>query len=498
MKKVIFASGLLALMAAATSCEKYDIYPEEFDSVFTIRDSGTKELTLYATDEVSEYPFVIMKGGYDPETQSTATLKVMNDAEFAAYNESLGGMPYVLVGNECYSFTKDANEPVYAQTFEFKTANDKAATTQLYLRPRAIKNWIDANQDLIGTNTPVVPVTLVSETDTVNSYGNITLLKIDVQTPEFTVDVPTVTARTVNKQTFGEEGTNFYTPDAHFSIPCDNPWGFTLKLISDPDIIEDYNDEHGTSYRVMSPDCYTLDKEVYFAPGTTYMALPLTINLEKLPIKQQYAVAVAFDDPALVWDDANNNPGDALGFDKSRIMIFTVRVNDNAVLEKINLNATMVTGNDIEPTEGSIANLFDGDTGTYFHSGWSVANPREATYASYLEITLPEEKSAFRFKIANRNSAAAAGYMKTVHLFGTNDKNNWPTTPFATITNMNAAGLLDGAAKYAEFGTDEDPFSDGNSYKYIRFCVMESGGGSLGSASASIFWHASELEVYGY
>ncbi|MDE6817607.1 MAG: hypothetical protein K2J09_00350, partial [Muribaculaceae bacterium] len=135
---------------------------------------------------------------------------------------------------------------------------------------------------------------------------------------------------------------------------------------------------------------------------------------------------------------------------------------------------------------------------TYFHSGWSVANPREATYASYLEITLPEEKSAFRFKIANRNSAAAAGYMKTVHLFGTNDKNNWPTTPFATITNMNAAGLLDGAAKYAEFGTDEDPFSDGNSYKYIRFCVMESGGGSLGSASASIFWHASELEVYGY
>ena len=65
MKKVIFASGLLALMAAATSCEKYDIYPEEFDSVFTIRDSGTKDLTLYSTDEVSEYPFMITKGYSD-------------------------------------------------------------------------------------------------------------------------------------------------------------------------------------------------------------------------------------------------------------------------------------------------------------------------------------------------------------------------------------------------------------------------------------------------
>lgn len=500
MKKLIFASGLLALMAAATSCEKYDIYPEQFDSVFTIRDAGTKDLTLYATDEVIEYPFIIMKGGYDPAVQSTATLKVMNDQEFEEYNESLGGLPYILIGPDCYSFNNDGTEPVHAKTFEFLTADKKAETVQLYLRPRAIKDWIAANQEEItnGKLSPVVPVTLVSETDTVNSYGNITLLKIDVQTPQFTIDVATVTNRIVNKQTFGDAGTNKYVPAANFSIPCENPWGFKLRLVSNPDIIEDYNDDHGTAYIPMKDEWFTLGSEVYFAPGTTYMPLPLTIDLEKLPIKKQYAVAVAFDDPALVWDDENYNPGDALGFDSSRYMIFTVRVNDNAVLEKINLNGSMVTGNDVEASEGSIANLFDGETSTYFHSSWTAAKPREATYASYLEITLPEAKSAFRFKIATRNSTATAGYPKTVHLFGTNNINEWPTEPFAKITNMNASGLLDGAAKYAEFGSDEDPFGDGNSYKYIRFCVMESGGGSLGAPSTAIFWHASELELYGY
>ncbi|MDE7336027.1 MAG: hypothetical protein K2N10_06935, partial [Muribaculaceae bacterium] len=132
-----------------------------------------------------------------------------------------------------------------------------------------------------------------------------------------------------------------------------------------------------------------------------------------------------------------------------------------------------------------------------FHSSWTAAKPREEIYASYLQIALPTEMTSFRFKISNRNSSAVAGYMKTVHLFGTNDPDNWPTTPFAKIENMNAAGLLDGAAATANFGSDDEPFTDGKSYKYIRFCVMESGGGSLGAPSTGIFWHASEFELYG-
>ena len=104
--------------------------------------------------------------------------------------------------------------------------------------------------------------------------------------------------------------------------------------------------------------------------------------------------------------------------------------------------------------------------------------------------------SMFRFNMTTRNSPTAAGYVKTVHLFGTNDKSSWPTEPFAVITDMNQ--LLNGAAVGAEFGSDEEPFRAPDNVKYLRFCVMESGGGSLGSSTGAIYWCASELELFGF
>lgn len=497
MKKIIIASGLLALMAAATSCDKYDIYPEDFDGIFTIRDAGTKDLVLYATDDATEVPFIVMKGGYNPDVVSKATLKVMNDQEFLAYNENLGTLPYILVGSECYSFSSQPGEDVYAVDYVFDSANKKAETTNLYVRPRQIKSWIENHADeiAVGDLTPVIPVTLTSETDTVNSYGNVTLLKVEVRVPEFTIDVSTVTTRTVNKQTFDPEGPNVYSPDANFSMPCDNPWGFKLNLVADPYAVEDYNDDHGTSYIPLPADKYTLQTMYDFTPGTTYMPLKLDIYLDELPIKKTYAVAVKLAPNAIEWYDAENNPGDALYVDKDMLMIFTIRVNDSVVLQKVNLSTANVTTNDQDTAEGPLANLFDGDVNTFFHSNWHAATGHDATYGSYLEITLPSAMANFRFDITARHNNNN-GIPKKVCLFGTNDSANWPTTPFATISNMESQLTAAGAS--GSFGTDDTPYGDGKSYKYIRFCVMEAPGGILTSTSSNASWSAAELVLYGY
>ncbi|MDE7335448.1 MAG: DUF1735 domain-containing protein, partial [Muribaculaceae bacterium] len=365
MKKLIFASGLLALLATATSCEKYDIYPEEFDSVFTIRDAGTKELTLYATDSQIEYPVTIMKGGYDPEVHSTATLKVMNQEEFDAYNADLGGLPYILIAPECYSLS--ATEQVRECLYDFDSAEKKAVVANVYIKPAEIHKWISENAAVIGKNTPVIPITLVSETDTVNAYANVELLKVSVSQPEFHISVDVVTTRTLNKQTFGPNpGDNDYTVNATISIPCNNPWGFTMNLVADPEVIEDYNDDNGSTYRILDKANYTFKSAYEFTPGVKSLPIELTIAPDDLQVGKTYAVGIRFsgskngEAPAIVWDDADNNPGDALKLDTDRIMIFTVRVNNNMILEKVNLNASMVTGNDVEATEGSIANLFNG------------------------------------------------------------------------------------------------------------------------------------------
>ena len=63
--------------------------------------------------------------------------------------------------------------------------------------------------------------------------------------------------------------------------------------------------------------------------------------------------------------------------------------------EQIELVADQnVFANCTEPKEGSLANLVDGNPGTYFHSLWSGYTPQE----HYIEVVLPEGKyTAFRF-----------------------------------------------------------------------------------------------------
>lgn len=497
MKKSIIASGLIALLALTTGCDKYEIYPESYDGVFTIRNAGTKDLTVYATDNIAEVPFIVMKGGYKPEVTSTATLKVMSDEEFADYQEKAGNLPYVAVGSNCYSFSPELDEDMQSIDYVFGGKDDKSRTSHLYVRPNVLREWLQENAELVGDNTPVIPVMLVSETDKVDVNSNISIIKLNVRVPVLSIDAEEVNARTINASTIVPGEDNRYTPEANFSMPCANPWGFTLNVASNNTAVAKYNMVNGTSFLVLPADTYELETSYHFEPGVTSMPLKLSIDVEKLDILRTYALAVTINKKnPITWDDENNNPGDALEVEGGKTVIFTVRVMDIVTLQKVELSTANVTTNDQEPTEGQLAGLFDGNTETYFHSGWSVANERESTYASYLEIELPKPMSMFRFNMTTRKSPTAAGYVKTVHIFGTNDKNNWPTTPFAVITDMNQ--ILNGSAVSGEFGTDEEPYRANDNFKYLRFCVMESGGGSLGSTTGSIYWCASEFELYGF
>lgn len=493
MKKFNIGLGLVALLAAATSCDKYDIYPEDFDSVFAIRDAGTRNLTVYSTDVISEVPFVVMKGGYDPATVSVATLKTMSDDEFEEYKASSGNTLYAAVGSECYSFSPNDGEQVYAVNFDFNSADKKYDYATLYIRPAKLKTWLDANAADLDGHTPCVPVTLESATDTVSSYNNVTLVCVDLNSPTLALDVEGIVARTVNKKTMGD---GQYVPEGNISIPCNNTWGFTVNLKANDQLLADYNAANGTSFRALPEGSYKLNKTLTFAKGTTYSPLGLNIDLNKLTENVQYAIAVKIDDEQpIVWEDPNNNPGDAITIDTDRIVVYTVRVVDAVILKKISLDTSKITSNDCATNEGSIAALFDGDPSTYFHSAWQTANPREQYYASFIEIELPTEMSTFRFDMTTRNPAASSGIPKVVYLYGTNDKNNWPTTPFAKIENM--TDQLTGQGVSGSFGTDEEPFRADTDIKYLRFCVMESNSGDLRNTSTAIFWNAAELVLYG-
>lgn len=86
------------------------------------------------------------------------------------------------------------------------------------------------------------------------------------------------------------------------------------------------------------------------------------------------------------------------------------------------LTADNLSSNAQEPSEGPIANLLDGNTGTFFHTAWSVAIPAP----HWLQIHFPkpvDNTGFFRFYYAPRNNARQKP--TDFDLMGSTDGENW-------------------------------------------------------------------------
>lgn len=88
--------------------------------------------------------------------------------------------------------------------------------------------------------------------------------------------------------------------------------------------------------------------------------------------------------------------------------------------EKVALTVAMLSSNASDPSEGDLANLIDGNTGTFWHSNWHTNVPKP----HYIQIDLGEEQvEGVKFKTVNRN---ATGYaIGDVTILGSNDGDEW-------------------------------------------------------------------------
>lgn len=122
-----------------------------------------------------------------------------------------------------------------------------------------------------------------------------------------------------------------------------------------------------------------------------------------------------------------------------------------------------------EPTEGPLKDLFDGDNNTFFHSPWSI-DP--VPYPHYVQIDL--SKAVNGAKVATINRGGGGGRPDHVEILGSNDQKNWDK--LYDFNDIPASG------KY------QSPMIDGgeNSYKYFRYNVLSSHGGS--------YWNLVEMQ----
>lgn len=140
----------------------------------------------------------------------------------------------------------------------------------------------------------------------------------------------------------------------------------------------------------------------------------------------------------------------------------------------VDVKALALKANDLftdaqEPSEGPIANLIDGNTGTYFHAAWSVDR---GPMPHYIVVKLPRKVNAFKFSYTTRAHSGAGNHPKTMNIYVTEDFNGTTYDVSALTPIVELSGLPNGSAQ--TFSSDNFILDD--EYQYVWFQVKSTHG----------------------
>lgn len=554
MKKLFIASGLLALMAAATSCDKYDIYDDQYGDVLLIKDGGDISMDVYSTDDYADHYISVIKGGHSPERTSHATLRVMTDEDFAEYKEinygdpNFGGLQ--MIDPKLFDLLDSEGNVSKSISHTFNGDKDRYFGATLRIKSDEFCTWYRdaAIQSELASKQFIIPIGLYSETDSVNEYNNVLMVSLNDLDPKITCEIADggfkidelSRRKLINDiENLGEgESLAPYLPEVYLSIPCKNPWGFYVR-IAEPktNMVPDFADEKKsiplqalknddkegiTRWALTDTHDFPNKKDatdlknfaaVHFPVGVTKARIPLEIYLDALDpdnmLDKNLVVPIKIENPrtgyaAIAWeaDFPEENPeNDKIKPDEnialSLIDPSQFYIGIKVIEAPIDLDDNCVVSNDCEPTEGSIAGLFDDDLSTFFHSGWTVAFERSEPYGSYLEISLPEEINSVYFNITARSTNPCSP--KKIKLYYAKEIDNehpenteWIYFETATNSKKLASG------QSFEIGKINKMFKADETFRFLRFCVVENDKGqSLTTTSTANYWNLAELKLYG-
>lgn len=159
-----------------------------------------------------------------------------------------------------------------------------------------------------------------------------------------------------------------------------------------------------------------------------------------------------------------------------------------AVLDALKTNLTLqvtdptasyyISCSNVDPNQGSMAGLVDGDNSTFMHSNWHSVSASN----DWLDVDLGSgnELSMFAFSEVTR-SDAQSDFPKTIDIYGSNTKSNATSdyTLIATVT-----GLPQGGGQTWE----SDAVVAAEDYRYLRFVVT--------TGNNRIYFHMAEFDLY--
>ncbi len=128
---------------------------------------------------------------------------------------------------------------------------------------------------------------------------------------------------------------------------------------------------------------------------------------------------------------------------------------------EIALTADQLSTNNQEPSEGPIANLIDGDNGSFFHTRWSSP---QIPMPQYIQIDLNEPIDDFQFSFVNRAWSQVGAEIVEIQV--SNDGETWET-----VQTISAGLPSSGGADYTS-----QVFRLDHTFTHFRYNVLQTYG----------------------
>lgn len=216
-------------------------------------------------------------------------------------------------------------------------------------------------------------------------------------------------------------------------------------------------------------------KVAYDDPVKGHRVLNASTYADSIMIDGLYA---KYGDLTYTFTAVSRDGGEKALFTKTATAGYVPAVIKDYEVGAIDLTAAQLWTDDQESSEGPIANLVDGNNGTYFHMSWSASSP----WPHYIRVDLGKKVKGVSFWYKGRNNANNDN-PKRMTIFASNNAGDTPTAANAwEIGKLGSDVLPSGTAP--EF-TSPGFFSD-EEFQYLWLQIEDAYSGSEWIAMAEL------------
>lgn len=398
MKK--FMIGALCFSCMLSACDVMTDYaqyfPEGYDKILYILDSGDKNVTVYNTGADNVYEFTVCKAGYDPSLTTSAQVEVLTQAEIDEEYTAEEGIPYKIIPENTY---KIANPEL---TF---ASSETSKKVQLSINPESLQAAFEDPSVAEGTQW-VLPLRVVSN-DSVNSYKNrYTLFIADaVVTPQVGFRGASGVQGIMTVNSAAELPLTLSTTFGMTDESIVNQWEITASgFVLNNDFVTDYNAQHNTNYQILDPSRVTIPETVVLAANAQEAPVDIAVELGGLYGAFMVPVEIGSVDKFILSADAKD-------------YVPVIRVMGKQ-FDRTGWTAEVCSTEPAERWEHAL----DGNINTWWHTNYSND---QGHFPHWYVLDMQQERILSQVGVVQRRESTWGYTVIDFDVFVSSDKSDW-------------------------------------------------------------------------